>query len=138
MYRTITTTMSPELKSHFLHLFRMALSDDRFSVSELEMLYHLAEEKGIQKEELDKLFLNPVMPTVISVQNLETRIEYLYDLTRMIWADGQITNEEKELLKKYCKKFEFLEENIDDLTGYLIRCVQNGIRKEEIINQLKA
>lgn len=138
MYSTITTTMSPELKSHFLHLYRMALSDDRFSVSELEMLYHLADERGIPKEELNRLFLNPVIPAVISVQDLETRIEYLYDLTRMIWADGQITNEEKELLKKYCKKFDFLEENIDDLSGYLIDCVRNGIRKEEIINQLKA
>lgn len=71
-------------------------------------------------------------------ERLEIRIEYLYDLTRMIWANGRISGNEREALKKYCRKFEFLDENIEDLTDYFIDCVQKGIRKEEIINQLNA
>jgi hypothetical protein len=47
-----------ELKSHFLRLYQMALSDDQFDVLELQMLYHFADERGIPREELDKLFLN--------------------------------------------------------------------------------
>ena len=127
-----------ELKSHFLRLYQMALSDDQFDVLELQMLYHFADERGIPKEELDKLFLNPVNTDFIVPETLNTKIEYLYDLTRIIWADGKITDDELNMLRKYCRKFDFVEENINDLSDYLIDCVQKNIRKEEIISQLNA
>lgn len=133
-----TTIMTLELKSHFLRLYQMALSDDNFDVLELQMLYQFADERGILREELDKLFLNPINSNLSIPNDLNTRIEYLYDLTRIIWADGQITIDEMNTLKKYCKKFEFLEENIDELANYLIDCVQKGIGKQEIINQLNS
>ena len=133
-----TTIMTLELKSHFLRLYQMALSDDNFDVLELQMLYQFADERGILREELDKLFLNPINSNLSIPNDLNTRIEYLYDLTRIIWADGQITIDEINTLKKYCKKFEFLEENIDELANYLIDCVQKGIGKQEIINQLNS
>lgn len=125
-----------ELKSHFLRLYQMALSDDRFDVLELQMLYHFADERGIPKEELDKLFLNPVNTDLIVPDNLTTKIEYLYDLTRIIWADEKVTDDELNMLRKYCRKFDFIEENINDLSDYLIDCVQKNIQKEEIISQL--
>ncbi|MHC0447523.1 tellurite resistance TerB family protein [Flavobacterium sp. 3-218] len=127
-----------ELKSHFLRLYQMALSDDQFDVLELQMLYHFADERGIPKEELDKLFLNPVNTDFIVPETLNTKIEYLYDLTRIIWADGKITDDELNMLRKYCRKFDFVEENINDLSDYLIGCVQKNIGKEEIISQLNS
>ena len=127
-----------ELKSHFLRLYQMALSDDRFDVLELQMLYHFADERGIPKEELDKLFLNPVNTEFIVPESLNTKIEYLYDLTRIIWADEKITDDELNMLRKYCRKFDFIEENINDLSDYLIDCVQKNIGKEEIISQLNS
>nr|WP_294932359.1 hypothetical protein [uncultured Flavobacterium sp.] len=127
-----------ELKSHFLRLYQMALSDDQFNVLELQMLYHFADERGIPKEELDKLFLNPVSIEFTVPENLNTKIEYLYDLTRIIWADEKITDDELNMLRKYCRKFDFVEENINDLSDYLIDCVQKNIGKEEIISQLNA
>lgn len=130
--------ISAELKSHFLRLYEMALSDDNFDILELQMLYRLAEEKGIPKEELDKLFLNPVNHQTFIPEDLNTRIEYLYDLTCIILADEIITEDETNTLKKYCKKFEFLDENIEELSTYLLECVQNGVKKEEIINQLNS
>lgn len=133
-----TPIMTIELKNHFLRLYQMALADDNFDVLELQMLYLFADERGIPKEELDKLFLNPINSDLSIPIDLNTRIEYLYDLTRIIWADGQITIDEMNTLKKYCKKFEFLEENIDELANYLIDCVQKEIGKQEIINQLNS
>lgn len=127
-----------ELQSHFLRLYQMALSDDQFNVLELQMLYHFADERGIAKEELDKLFLNPVKAAFVIPESLNTKIEYLYDLTRIIWADEKITDDELNMLRKYCRKFDFVEENINDLSDYLIDCVQKNIGKEEIISQLNS
>ena len=125
-----TTNMTIELKSHFLRLYQMALSDDKFDVLELQMLYHFADERAIPREELDKLLLNPINCELSTPYDLNTRIEYLYDFTRIIWADRKITEDEVNMLKKYCKKFNFLDENIDELANYLIDCVQKNIQKE--------
>lgn len=125
-----------ELKSHFLRLYQMALADDDFDILELKMLYKFANDRGVPKEDLERLLLNPVDHTTVIPQDLSTRIEYLYDLTSMILADDIITEDEKNALKKYCRKFEFLEENIDELTDYLLDCVKKGVSKTEIINQL--
>ncbi|MBS7233498.1 hypothetical protein KHA90_21010 [Flavobacterium psychroterrae] len=127
-----------ELQSHFLRLYQMALSDDQFNVLELQMLYHFADERGISKDELDKLFLNPINTQLLVPETLNAKIEYLYDFTRIIWADGKITDDEENMLKKYCRKFNFLDENINELASYLIDCVQKNIGKEEIINQLNS
>jgi hypothetical protein len=133
-----SNVLTTQLKSHFLRLYQMALTDDNFNALELQMLYHFADERGVPKEELEKLFVNPVSYEPDLPEDLNTRIEYLYDLTRIIWADEKVTDDEMNTLKKYCKKFEFLDENIDDLANYLIDCVQKGIGKQEIINQLNA
>jgi hypothetical protein len=132
------STLTLELKSHFLRLYQMAFTDDNFSILELQMLYHCAGERGIPKEELDELFQNPANHETDLPEDLNIRIEYLYDFTRIIWADGKITEDEFNALKKYCKKFEFLDENIHDLANYLIDCVKNGVQKQEIMNQLNS
>lgn len=131
-------TMTIELKTHFLRLYQMALADDDFNILELQMLYHLADERGVPKEELDKLFQSPINYLSIIPEDLNTRIEYLYDLTRIMWADGKITEDETNTLKKYCKKFEFLDENIEEITEYLKDCIQKGLNKDEIIKQLNS
>jgi uncharacterized tellurite resistance protein B-like protein len=127
-----------ELKSHFLRLYSIALSDDRFDILELQMLYRFGEDRGIRKEELDKLFLNPANHSSDIIEDLNTKIEYLYDLTSMILADGKVEIDELNALKKYCRKFDFLDENIDELADYLIDSVQKGTKKDEIINQLNS
>lgn len=129
-------SISTELKSHFLRLYHIALSDDQFDVMELKTLYLFADERGVPREELDRLLLNPVDHNSTIPKNVSTRIEYLYDLATMILADGIITEDEKNTLKKYCRKFEFLEENINEITEYILECIQKNVSKEAIIKQL--
>lgn len=124
-----------ELKSHFLRLYQIAFSDDNFDVLEMKMLYKFAEDRGVSIDQLNQILLNPTLDTSIP-ESLEERVEYLYDLTLMIWADKKVTEDEYITLKKYCKIFGFLDENIKDLVDYLIDCVKKNISKEEIITNL--
>ncbi len=124
--------ISTELKSHFLRLYQMAFSDDSFDLLEMQMLYKFAEERGLTREQLDGILLNPSHNTSIP-ESLEQRVEYLYDLSLMIWADGKVTEDEYITLKKYCKKFQFLEENVNKLADYLLSCAKKNMSKEEII-----
>ena len=130
-----TCNITAELKGHFLSLYQMAIADDNFSPSEWKMLYQFAKERNIPKEELDKLLLNP-STNIELPDTVEKRIEYLYDLTLMIWVDNVVTDDELTALKKYCKKFEFLDENIEELSQFLIESVKSGKSKEEILNEI--
>jgi len=127
--------ITTELKSHFLRLYQMAFSDDDFDVLEMQMLYKFAEERGITKEQLNEILLNPSHNSSIP-ESLEMRVEYLYDLAIMIWVDKKVTEDEYITLKKYCKKFEFLDENIIELADYLLESAKKGLTKEEIINTI--
>lgn len=129
--------ITTELKSHFLRLYQMAFSDDNFDVLEMQMLYRFAEERGLTKDQLNDILLNPSHDTSIP-DTLEDRVGYLYDLAIMIWADEKVTEDEYNTLKKYCKKFEFLDENITEMTDYLLECAKSGTEKDKIINELKS
>src|SRR5690606_37395138 len=110
--------------------------DDDFANIELEMLYKFAEGKGIAKDELLDMLTAPTDFSVHIPESLEMRVEYLYDFACMIWADEEVTEDEYNTLKKYCRKFEFLEENVVQMTDYLIDCAKKYLPKEEILANL--
>lgn len=128
--------VSLSLKSHFLRLYRMAICDDVFSELELKMLYEFAKTRNIPTEEVDKILLNPINGMEGVPDTLELKIEYLYDLTQMIWADNQVTDDEKSLLKKYIKIFGFVDENISTISDYLIESVKKNKPLSQIIQEI--
>lgn len=114
----------------------MAFADDNFDVLELKMLYNFAEERGLTKDQLNEILLNPSQESVIP-ESLDDKIEYLYDLALMIWADQVVTDDEINTLKKYCKKFEFLEENIDDICEFLLENAKEKISLSELLTKMQ-
>ncbi|MDP9956977.1 hypothetical protein [Epilithonimonas hungarica] len=135
MNEIIETTES--LKAHFLRLYQMAICDDNFSPLELKALYRSAEERGISQKKLDEILLNPVNSKMIVPESIEEKIDYLYDLTVMIWADGIVSPNERTSLEKYVLMFGFMEENALQIVDYLIDSVKEGKTKTDILNDLK-
>jgi uncharacterized tellurite resistance protein B-like protein len=129
------TTIPLQLKSHFLRLYQIALSDENFNHREMQLLYHFAEERGISKTDLDSILTGAIGEVTIP-ETLEERIEYLYDFAQMIWADEKVTEDEMNAFKKYCKKFEFLDENIDELTTYLLDNAKEENSLSKILQEL--
>ena len=125
------------LKAHFLRLYQMALCDDNFSPLELKVLYKSAEERGISSKKLDEILLNPINSKIVIPESIEEKIDYLYDLTVMIWADGIVSPNERTSLEKYILMFGFMEENVLQIVDYFIDSVKEGKSKTDIINDLK-
>ena len=128
--------ITENLKAHFLRLYQMAICNDDFSALELKMLYKCAEERGISSKNLDEILLNPINKSLVP-QTLEEKIDYLYDLTVMIWADGIVSPNEYSAMEKYVLMFGFLEENATAIVDYLIEAVKTGKNKSEILYELK-
>lgn len=129
--------ITENLKAHFLRLYQMAICDDDFSALELKMLYKCAEERGISSKNLDEILLNPINLKSLVPQTIEEKVEYLYDLTVMIWADGIVSLNEYSAMQKYVLMFGFLEENVTAIVDYLIEAVRIGKNKSEILYELK-
>lgn len=125
------------LKAHFLRLYQMAICDDNFSSLELKMLYRFAEERGITSKNLDEILMNPVDTKNALPHTLEDKVDYLYDLVLMIWADHQVDDNERSALEKYIKLFGFVEENALAIADYLLEAVKNGKTKSDILYELQ-
>lgn len=133
-----STQIPTVIKSHFLRLYQIALTDGEFSALELKMLYEFAEERNISKAHLDQILLNPVDAQNLIPEDITEKLVFLYDFALMIWADEIVTEDERTALEKYVKLFGFLEENVDALSNYLIQAAKNNKTKQEIINELNS
>ena len=127
--------MTAELQLHFLNLYSMALADAEFDEKEIAVLYRLGEEKGIAKETIDAMLLNPPLPGDLNVpETLDEKIGYLYDYAQMILADGIVHEDEVKTLEKFCIKFQFEENNVPVIAQLLIEAARNEMAKNELVD----
>lgn len=129
--------MNENEKKMFLGLYQMLLSDAEVHPNELELLYQIGKEKGgISEEEIQRAIFSP--NTVISLENLsdEGRIEYLFNLSRIAWADGKIDDREKEILEKASKRLGFAEENIKEISEFLLEQAKGNVPFEEVLQTI--
>ena len=110
------------LKAHFLSLYSLTLADNNVHPKELETLYQIGVEYGISKEEIAAIVISP-NSAMISPNTIEEKIAYLYNLTRIAYADGEIVDEEKALIKKYAENFGFPAKNSTEIVNYFIESV---------------
>ncbi len=132
-----TLIIDNELKSHFLNLYAMALTDTQVDTTELEMLFKMGEERGIAKEEIQKLILFPDQVKFSIPTDTIVKMEYLYDFARMAWANGEIDEYEEIALKKFCIKFGFEPTNAPQITEFLIEEAKKGTDKHSLLELVK-
>jgi len=127
--------MSSELQLHFLNLYSMALADSAFDEKEIAVLYKLAEERGLPREKIDAMLLNPIPAGEVYLpETLSEKIEYLYDYAKMIWADGQVHAHEITTLEKLCSKFQFEENNAPLIAQLLIEAAKDNMPATDLID----
>lgn len=124
------------IKSHFLCLYGMMLADSSIDPLELKTFYELGEKRGIPKEEINEYVLS-VNTTRNVPTNLNDKVSLLYDLAQIVWADGKIDEAEISLMKKFCQRMNFKDENIDKIVGFVLEEVKNGVSEEELLRKIK-
>lgn len=127
-------SLTPELKDHFLHLYHMALSDAQVDVKELEMLYRIGESRGVSRSDMDTLLIDSDQPRNTIPQTVLEKVECLYDLSLIAWADGYIEPEERKALELFCVRLGFKEENISQICQYLLDEAGRNTPKEQILS----
>ena len=125
--------MNPVLQSHFLNLYAMALSDTQIETIELETLYKIGQEKGVEKSEIDQVILNPDKVKFTFPDTLDEKISYLYDFAKIILADGVVDKHEIKTLELFCNKFGFEEDNIAGIADFLIASAKENLQVTDLL-----
>ena len=124
-------------KDHFASIVRVAMSDGVISEGEQTFLYGLASRLNISEADYKKILKDyashPINPPV----SYDERLERLYDLTRMVMADGIKGDDEVKLLHKFCVALGFHAVNVKYIAEKAFESVRQGDDLEEFIYAIK-
>jgi len=124
-------------KEHFGHLIQIAMADGKIETSELEMLHRFGSKLGLTAPEVDNLLETSKKSAYIPPYELSKRFGQLYDVIKMVYADGQINNNEMRLATGLALKSGFAEEEIPVLLALLISGIKNGEDEDELFDLYK-
>lgn len=99
-------------RDHFAAIVRIALSDGAINEEEKAFLDRLASNLNISEEEYKTILKDPTGYPINPPFFYESRLERLYDLTRMVYADHIADEEETQMLYKLAVGLGFTPGNV--------------------------
>jgi hypothetical protein len=123
------------LQSRFLRLYQIACADVNFDTPEMKQLYLFAEQRGLATDQLEKILTDPLARIAVP-DSREERIEYLYDLAVMTWADKKVTDDEYSTMQKFCRRFQFEDANVDGICAFLLDCAKQEMSLYQVLTKI--
>jgi uncharacterized tellurite resistance protein B-like protein len=99
-------------KGHFSAIVRVASSDGDFSPEEKQFLDKLALKLEITPAEYEEILENPLKYPINPPYLHSQRLERLYDLSRMVYADQVLGPKQKNILSKFAIALGFTPANV--------------------------
>jgi len=111
---------------HFASIVRLALADDVITEGEQTLLKRLATHFHILDEKYNEIIENYEAYPIHTPNDYDKRIERLYDLGKMIYADGNVTGDEAKILRKICVGLGFPLDNVEKVADESIHLILNN------------
>ncbi len=99
-------------KGHFSSIVRVAMENGHLSEEERSFLDKLAHQLEISQEEYAEILANPTKYPVNPPYLHTQRLERLYDLSRMVYADHVLGPKQKEILSRFATALGFTPSNV--------------------------
>lgn len=100
-------------KGHFSAIVRVAIADGSLSDEERLFIDRLAKNLEISKDEYEEIMENPLKYPINPPYLYIHRLERLYDLARMVYADHVLGPKQKEILIKFALALGFTPGNVN-------------------------
>ncbi|MBE0422424.1 MAG: TerB family tellurite resistance protein [Lutibacter sp.] len=123
--------------AHFASIVRLALADDIITEGEEKLLKRLARRFHILDEKYKEILENPNEYSQVTPHSYDERIEHLYDLATMVFADDEVSTEEAKVLKKLVIGLGFPLDNAEKVTDEAIHLVLNNNDLEDFSKAIK-
>lgn len=122
---------------HFANIVKLALADEIISDGEQLLIDKMANRLNISESEYKAILKNPEKYPMNPPVDYNERIERLYNLTKMIFADSEATGEEAKVLNKVVVGIGFNDDNAEIITDEAIHLVMNDNDLEDFSKAIK-
>jgi len=123
-------------RDHFAAIVRVALSDGIITDDEQAFLNRTAINLEVEEEEYQNILKNADTYKINPPSTTQNRLERLYDLTRMVYADSIADEGEKSLLRRLVTGLGF-STDADEIVNKAIELVAAGKDEDEFIAAFK-
>lgn len=125
-------------EDHFAAIVRVAMSDGVINESEREFLDRLASHLNVSEATYQSILKDykshPINPPV----SYDKRLERLYDLARMVWADHIEGDDQVQLLQKLCVGLGFNPDNVKYIADKALSLVYYEVDLEDFTEKMKS
>lgn len=124
-------------QDHFAAIVRVAMSDGIITDDEKAFLDRLARKlsisEGDYKEILKDYQSHPVNPP----SSYDRRLERLYDLARMVYADHELGDRQISMLERLAVGLGFSPANVNYVVDKALKLVHAGVDEDNFIEEIK-
>lgn len=124
-------------KAHFNHLVEIANADGNIDEAEVKMLNRYGAKLGLTQTEIDELLLSGKQSSYVPPYELAKRFEQMYDVVRMVFADGEAGEEELKLASRIAVRSGFEDSDVPVLLSVLTEGIKNAQDEEELFAMYK-
>jgi uncharacterized tellurite resistance protein B-like protein len=122
---------------HFSSIVMLALADNIITEEEETLLKRLAKHFHILEEKYNEIVKSPSEYPIHTPHEYDKRIERLYDLGKMIYADEEVSGVEAKVLRKICIGLGFPLDNVEKVADETIHLILNNNNLEDFTKAIK-
>ena len=120
----------------FIDLYCMVMADGIVHPKEMETLYRIGlENYGLTENEMNEGVKSSGVSSVIP-ELPEERIAVLYEMAIIAWADGELEESERNMLRRYASMYGVNDESNDELVDFLLEKAHSNTEEKEVIKEL--
>lgn len=117
-------------KGHFSAIVRVAMSDGVITSEEKTFLDRLAKNLEISLEEYEEILENPNKYPINPPYLHAHRLDRLYDLSRMVYADHVLGAKQREMLTRFAIALGFNPANVDYIVDKALKLLELSVDLE--------
>lgn len=124
-------------KGHFSAIVRVATADGDMSPEEKLFLDKLAKRLDISKEEYEEILENPMKYPINPPYLYTQRLERLYDLSRMVFADHILGQRQKDILIKFALALGFTPGNVSFIVDKALSLLVQNVDLDTFVFEMQ-
>ncbi|MFY7728332.1 MAG: TerB family tellurite resistance protein [Flavobacterium sp.] len=124
-------------QGHFASIVRVAMENGHLSVEERAFIDKLAKKLEITEDEYKEILANPYKYPVNPPHLYVQRLERLYDLSRMVYADHILGPKQKEILTRFSLALGFTPGNVKYIVDKALSLLVMGVDSETFVYEMQ-
>lgn len=124
--------------SDFAKIVQLAFADEKLTGSENKLLKKLANSINLSDDQYKEVLKNYDKFDIVPANSYDERIERLYKLTQMIFADDEVTGSEMVVLRRVAIGLGFSATNAEKVCDEAVHLVLNENDLDEFTEAIKA